>query len=479
MPKGAAGRRAGVKASGPAAAAAAAAGRQPASAKAGRRAGGKKKASAGRGAAQPALSAAELIERAQAALAYDDYDSALLALSEAAAREPGNPEALDAYGSLLAEVGRAEEAVEVLRSAVEASPDDGFEKYMYLGQLLEGEEALAATRRGVEVLSAAADAAPRAAELRRQLCSALCSLAEMTMAAAEDPAEVGDEVGSLLERARAADAASPEPLQALASLRYEQGRQDEALSLLRQSLALWFKPEASEEEEEEEDEQEEEETEGEEEGGGGKGGGAAGGEVDMADAGAAAAAGKGGGRGRGGGGGGGGGAGGGPLRKPRTMSEDPGEDASGEEPGSSGEWEDAEGGSGGEGEEEEDDGAPSFEFRFEAAKLLLELDESTETAIQVLEGLIAENDAVPHVWHLLALAYYSGGALDEAEEVSAHCAVLLAKRARKGGGGGGGGGGEEDADVAAALGELKAAIAEARGGGGEGGGGGGEEGARC
>jgi kinesin family protein 5 len=32
------------------------------------------------------------------------------------------------------------------------SPDVGFEKYMYLGQLLEGEEALAATQKGVELL---------------------------------------------------------------------------------------------------------------------------------------------------------------------------------------------------------------------------------------------------------------------------------------------------------------------------------------
>jgi hypothetical protein len=76
-------------------------------------------------------------------------------------------------------------------------------------QLLEGEEGLAATRRGVEVLSAQADAAAAAAasgsgrrkgggvaggeagELKQQLCSALCSLAEMTMAAAGNLEEVG------------------------------------------------------------------------------------------------------------------------------------------------------------------------------------------------------------------------------------------------------------------------------------------------
>jgi hypothetical protein len=44
----------------------------------------------------------------------------------------------------------------------------------------------------------------------------------------------------------------------------------------------------------------------------------------------------------------------------------------------SSEWEDADGA--------EDDEPPSFEFRFECAKLLLELDESTDAAIQVCGG---------------------------------------------------------------------------------------------
>ena len=37
---------------------------------------------------------------------------------------------LSAYGSLLAEVGKAEEALAVLQSGVQRFPDVGFEKYM-------------------------------------------------------------------------------------------------------------------------------------------------------------------------------------------------------------------------------------------------------------------------------------------------------------------------------------------------------------
>ncbi len=71
-----------------------------------------------------------------------------------------------------------------------------------------------AARRGVEVLTAQVDSSSAAAagsskkrggggsgeeaEARQQLCAALCALAEMTMAAASDPAEVIRETWGVL-----------------------------------------------------------------------------------------------------------------------------------------------------------------------------------------------------------------------------------------------------------------------------------------
>lgn len=49
---------------------------------------------------------------------------------------------------------------QVLKQAVEMFPIQGFEKYMYLGQLLEDEEAIGYTRMGVQILQTALNAGP-------------------------------------------------------------------------------------------------------------------------------------------------------------------------------------------------------------------------------------------------------------------------------------------------------------------------------
>ena len=65
-------------------------------------------------------------------------------------------------------------------------------------------------------------------------------------------------VEEALREARGLAPVSPEPLQALASLRQQQGgRDEEALALLRQSVALWFRPTQDEDGDSEDDDAEE------------------------------------------------------------------------------------------------------------------------------------------------------------------------------------------------------------------------------
>jgi Flp pilus assembly protein TadD len=71
---------------------------------------------------------------------------------QAVTRNP-HAQVAEAYGSLLAEMGDEEKAVSVLMKVVALSPEEGHEKYLYLGQLLEGEEAVTMTRKGSSTLN--------------------------------------------------------------------------------------------------------------------------------------------------------------------------------------------------------------------------------------------------------------------------------------------------------------------------------------
>lgn len=316
-----------------------------------------------------AVTATQLFDQAREALAFDDVDRAKTCFQKALQLEPDNAELVDAYGALLAEIGPPHEALLVLQKAVELSPESGFEKYMYLGQLTEAEEGVAHLRKGVALLRAGGSAMCSEAEEAagpEQLSSALCALAEKVMSSCSGLPAVAEEVESLLQEAHALAPSSPEPLQALASLRYEQERPEEALDILRRSMSLWYKPSTSDNDESDEDE-------------------------EMRS-----------------------------VKKHPT-------------------------------EVEEEEELPSFEFRFECAKLLLELDESTEAAIDVLEGLLEENDSVPDVWHLAALAYYSGHEYDEAEQLLEGGMKLLQQMAI---------GPQEE--LAVSFADLKSAISEAK-----------------
>jgi hypothetical protein len=77
--------------------------------------------------------------------------------------------------------------------------------------------------------------------------------------------QVAGDAEGLLQQARSADPSSPEPLQALASLRYEQGNSEEALQLLKQSMKLWFRRQGSSDEEDDDDDDDDDDDGGDEE----------------------------------------------------------------------------------------------------------------------------------------------------------------------------------------------------------------------
>lgn len=308
----------------------------------------------------------ELYIKAQIAIMSDNFEQAESYFDALLELQPNNVEYLDSYGSFLAEFvpEKRQKAIVSLKKACDLAPTTGFEKFMYLGQVLDAcgrtKEAEAAMRQGVGILRGYSTD-----DQAEFLTSALCSLAELLMGLIHDDEDDMDEeeedgwstrqtelmaeVESLLHEALSfCSGQSPEPLQAMSSLRVLQEREEEALSILLESLQLWWNTgkDNNEEDEEEDDEQ-----------------------------------------GR----------------------------------------------------------IPSYEFRFETAKLLLELDSTTETAAEILEELLEENNSVPDVWLLLAVAYRAGGELESAAEAAAQGAKIARQH----------GFSEQDHEVVYALEELE------------------------
>ena len=133
-----------------------------------------------------------LIDSGNEHLAMDRVREGLADLRRACALVPDSADAWDAYGIALAEFGpNPDDAVKVLKRAAQLSPDLGYEKFMYLGQLLDdGEAAATCTRRGLALIEY--QAAHGDEDASERMCGACCALAEQLMAIAEDVDDVAE-----------------------------------------------------------------------------------------------------------------------------------------------------------------------------------------------------------------------------------------------------------------------------------------------
>jgi tetratricopeptide (TPR) repeat protein len=228
-------------------------------------------------AAATALTAADtsgsidiVLAEAAAAAAAGELDAAADGYARAAAMAPRRVDVLDALADALMEAGRPEEAGGVLKRAIELAPQTGFEKYMYLAQLLGGTmEAVEAGRVGLEVLrkekkaleSAVASGtttadgggcgegtvAGRLEELADFEVSALCGVAEALLAVIEESGDqaVADRLDGEVERAVGdalavcvtGSAGEMEASLALANLRLSQARADDARAAMGRVVA--------------------------------------------------------------------------------------------------------------------------------------------------------------------------------------------------------------------------------------------------
>eukprot|EP01026_Neomeris_dumetosa_P055628 TRINITY_DN50655_c0_g1_i1.p2 TRINITY_DN50655_c0_g1~~TRINITY_DN50655_c0_g1_i1.p2 ORF type:complete len:194 (-),score=35.94 TRINITY_DN50655_c0_g1_i1:475-1017(-) len=140
--------------------------------------------------------AEQFYQRGMYAMDIQDFDSAESCFEKASILAPSNGRILEAYGSLLAELGKGDKATEILMRAVEVSPDKGFEKYMYLGQIMEGEMGALHVRKGIQIIKEDLSKAQHNEEisiLKSAYCSALCALSEQLMQIGMEKLESADQ----------------------------------------------------------------------------------------------------------------------------------------------------------------------------------------------------------------------------------------------------------------------------------------------
>jgi len=168
--------------------------------------------------------------------------------------EPDNAALLEAFGEACLQMGQRDEACEAFGRSVELQPDGGAHRYMYLGQLRSGAEAVESFARGVAILRSERAAVEQRSGSREELqqawveathalVSGLCSTAEiyLTDACDEPNAEesceaLAMEALSLVESLEVQTLA--EPFVTAANLRLSQQRNDEATELLVKACSV-------------------------------------------------------------------------------------------------------------------------------------------------------------------------------------------------------------------------------------------------
>ena len=194
------------------------------------------------------------LENAQGCVDRLAFDEALEHYRAALELAPDNVAVLDGMGEACVQLGDMETARQLLERSVALAPDGDAARYMNLGQMSEGEDALKWYESGVRRLRTERGELDQASGSRTELqerwaastqalATALCSVAEMYLTDFCDEAEAEQRCEALATEAvelvqGLQEQVLAEPYQTLASLRLSQERPEEAVALLDKTLAI-------------------------------------------------------------------------------------------------------------------------------------------------------------------------------------------------------------------------------------------------
>lgn len=189
---------------------------------------------------------ADLLKQVDECLDNFNFELAIKFCERALDMEPENVEVLEMAGAVFLETGDVDKAKSCFENAVRISPDEGFSKYMNLGQLLDGQEAVIAFNKGIQLMIASRDsetlqaaASNNSSASQTEISTAYCSLAEMYLTDECFKEEAETKCYECCQKAIEYDAANPEAFQLMASCLLSQQNIEEARKMLEKSLELW------------------------------------------------------------------------------------------------------------------------------------------------------------------------------------------------------------------------------------------------
>ncbi|XP_061531744.1 uncharacterized protein si:dkey-12j5.1 [Phycodurus eques] len=197
----------------------------------------------------------QLLEKTEECMDSFDFEMAGLYCQRALDLESTNLQALDMLGHISSELGDIQKAKGVFLRAVELSPDVGHSKYMYLGQIHTGQEAVDYYTKGIQVLLSALDkqaqttdqaraTAPVGEDLEhstmKDVSVAYCSIAELYLTDLCMEEGASDRCREFIDRALQYDPANPEGLQLMASYLFSTEKNQEGKEYLLKSVRQWL-----------------------------------------------------------------------------------------------------------------------------------------------------------------------------------------------------------------------------------------------
>ncbi|MBN3305633.1 uncharacterized protein LOC136760152 [Amia ocellicauda] len=192
----------------------------------------------------------QLLEKMEEYMDNFDFEMAQMFCQRALDIEPTNLKILDMLGNICAELGNVDKAKQVFLRAVELSPDQGHSKYMYLGQIHTGLEAVQYFSKGIEVMlnaleqpaqvAAAASPADDPELTNKDISVAFCAVAEIFFTDLCMEEGASDKCKEAIEKALQYNQDNPEALQLMASYLFSSEKPQEGKEFLMKSVGFWL-----------------------------------------------------------------------------------------------------------------------------------------------------------------------------------------------------------------------------------------------